>query len=189
MSTNDKNLPMDLNNSSNTYTKKVQQIKPTFDLVSLIIGLLLGMIIMLLLVWIAYYTRSTIFAYCPRQTRFCTGIDYYHDPGDALANNPQLKADDILAVQNDIMYYNRVLKNNTCTPQNNKIVPIRYPQFCSFHNQNGNGVKYKQTFFNSNIYRPANNSGPSIVTNGNCEPIAGQAYNNGNPIIEWLPNP
>jgi hypothetical protein len=162
----------------------------SFDFISFAIGLLLGMIIMLLLVWIAYYTRSFIFSYCPTQARPCGGADYYNDPGDALANNPQITVADILFLNDEnIMYYNRVPKNTDCTPESNQIVQMIYPQYCSFATSAGKTGTWRETVFNSNIYKPDGFTGPTIVTDGNCTPAPGSPVATGVPLLQWDTNP
>lgn len=163
----------------------------TFEFVSFIIGLLLGMIIMLILVWIAYYTRTFVFTYCPTQARPCGGADYYNDPGDALANNPNLEADDILFLNDkNEMFYNRVQKVTSCVPESNQTVYMKFPQYCSFSNTGGTAGVWKETAFNSNMYKADSVTSPHIiVTNGNCDPVPNQIVTSGVPIVKWDPNP
>lgn len=145
---------------------------------------------MLILVWIAYFTRSFIFTYCPTQARRCGGSDYYNNPGDALANYPKLNVSEILFLNDeDKMFYRRVPKNTDCVPEGNQIVTILYPQYCSFSNTGGVSGTWRETAFNSNIYVPYGFSGPTISTDGNCEPSAGQPVENGVPLLKWDPNP
>ena len=162
----------------------------SFQFVSFIIGLLLGAIIMLLLVWIGYYTRSFIFTYCPEQARPCGGADYYNNPGNALANNSGLTAGSILFLKDDKLYYTRVPKNTNCVPESNQTIPIIFPQYCSFGNPGQPSLTYRQTFFNSNIYKPDNGiPGVVITTSGNCDPVPGQELTTGIPLVEWDPVP
>ena len=162
----------------------------SFDFVSFIIGLLLGAIITLLLVWIAYFTRSFIFTYCPSQARPCGGADYYSNPGDALAHNPQIKQSDILFLNRDNeMFYTRMTKNTDCVPESNQVVYIKYPQYCSFSSTGGASGIWKETAFNSNIYNPDGFPGPTIITDGNCDPISGSSVTSGIGLIRWDPNP
>jgi hypothetical protein len=161
-----------------------------FDFASFIIGLILGMIIMLILVWIAYFTRSFLFTYCPTQARPCAGADYYNDPGDALANNPQITVSEILFLNDqDEMFYRRVPKTSDCTPEGNQIVHMVYPQYCSFTGTGGSTGTWRETAFNSNIYQPDGFSGATIVSAGNCTPSPGAPLSSGVPLLEWDPNP
>jgi hypothetical protein len=144
---------------------------------------------MLLLVWIAYFTRLFLFTYCPTQARACGGADYYNDPGDALANNPQLTPSDILFLndQNE-MFYKRVPKSTNCIPESNQIVYIKYPQYCSFSTTGGTAGIWIETAFNSNIYKPNGFPGPTITTTGNCDPSPGSSVTSGVPLLQWDPN-
>ncbi len=159
-----------------------------FEFISFILGFLLGMIIFLLFIWISYYTRTFLFTYCPTQSRPCGGADFYSDPGDALINNPQMGADDILFLNDsNEMFYKRVPKNTDCVPEHNQIVYIKYPQYCNFVVENGAAGIWKETAFNSNIYRSENPMDTDIVTEGNCIPISNGM--SGNPVIKWDTNP
>jgi hypothetical protein len=161
----------------------------SFDFVSFVIGLLLGLIIMLILIWIAYFTRSFLFTFCPVQTPSCAAGDYLNDPGDALANNPQLTASDILFLDsNNELFYNRVVRTNDCSPQN-PIVFIEFPQYCSFSTTGGTAGIWKETAFNSNIYNPDGFSGPTITTTGSCQPVPGSPVVSGVPLVRWDANP
>lgn len=161
----------------------------SFDFVSFTIGLLLGMIIMLVFVWIAYFTRSFLFTFCPVQTRACGAADFTNDPGDALAQNPQLTASDILFLDsNNHLFYKRVLRTTDCNPQNQTVF-IEFPQYCSFSTTGGTAGIWKETAFNSNIYRPDGFSGPTITTSGSCEPVPGSQVVSGVPLVRWDANP
>lgn len=161
----------------------------SFNFESFFIGVLLGMIILLLLVWISYATRSFVFTYCPIQARACGGADYYNDPGDALAHNPQITVAEILFLNDqDNMFYRRVPRTTECVPEGNQIVHMRFPQYCSFSN-GGTGGVWKESAFNSNIYRPVGFAGPTITTDGNCDPAPGSPFTTGQPLLRWDPNP
>lgn len=162
----------------------------SFDFVSFVIGLLLGAIIMLLLVWIAYFTRTFLFTYCPTQARPCGGADYYNDPGDALAHNPQITVADILFLNDENeMFYKRVPRSTDCVPEFNQLVHLRFPQYCSFSTTGGTAGVWKETAFNSNVYRPDGFSGPTLTTDGNCDPAPGSPVSTGTPLLRWDANP
>lgn len=157
-----------------------------FDVVSFFIGVLVGVIVTIIFVWISYSTRMFLFTYCPRQARPCGATDYFNDPGNALAYNPNISVSDILFLNNNNeMFYKRVPRNTDCVPEYNQIVYIKYPQYCSFSTS---GSLWKQTAFNSNIYKPVNGSGDPITTEGNCIPI-NSPITFGVPILKWDPNP
>lgn len=159
----------------------------TWDTASFFIGLLLGMIIMLIFIWIAYNTRSFIFTYCATGTIGCAGNDYYNDPGLALGNNPQLKASDILFVRNDELFYTRVPRVTTCTPENNQTVQITQPQYCAFSGTPGTDIVYRQIAPGSNIYNPYGTPGSTVTATSNCDPAEGQAFTQGIPLVKWDP--
>jgi len=159
-----------------------------FDFVSFIIGLLLGAILMLIAVWIAYYTRIFLFTYCPTSTRACGGLDYYNNPGEAISNGSNVNDILFLNNQNDL-YYKRVPKTTNCVPESNQTVHISYPQYCQFSDNTGLSGTYRSSSFGSNIYKPASGlPGPTITTSGNCDPTPG-IYTNGIPLIKWDPVP
>lgn len=160
-----------------------------FDWVSFTIGGLVFSIIILLVIWITYYTRTFIFQYCATQPPYCTGIDYYNNPGNAIANGADV--DDILFINNqNEMFYKRVPRTDDCIPQSNQVIPIQYPQYCEFETAFGMTGTWKQTFFTSNVYRPADGSlNPTVTTTGNCIPAPGSFVVNGKPLLQWDPTP
>lgn len=161
-----------------------------FDFVSFMVGFLLGLIVMLLFVWLAYATRSFIFTYCPTQARPCGGADYYNNPADALANNPQITVADILFLNDENkMFYRRVPRNTDCVPESNQLVYMKFPQYCSFSSTGGITGVWKETAFNSNMYRPDGFAGPTVTTDGDCIPTAGEPVTNGVPLLRWDSNP
>lgn len=142
---------------------------------------------MLIIIWIAYYSRIFIFTYCPTQARPCSGVDYYNNPGDALGNNNNLKPQDILANVDGRLLYKRVPRNSTCVPEDNQIVRMPFPQYCEFYTNNI-GVEYRDISFNGNIYKPVNGIGPTITTGENCVPND-SIYDKGVPLVQWDSNP
>lgn len=164
----------------------------TFDVSSFIVGILLGMIILAVIVWLVFAFRGSVFQNCPHHTRECLTADYYNDPGNALINNPHLKSSDILFLDsNNHLFYDRTQKNIECNANtSNKVAYIRYPQYCSFANSEGvNGV-WKQTAYNSNIYVPQGFDGPTITTDGNCKinNDVESAITSGIPLLRWDSN-
>lgn len=160
------------------------------DFVSFIIGMLVGMIIMLLLIWAAYAARIFLFTYCAKSAPFCGGADYYNDPGDGLAHNPQITVGEVLFLNdNDEMFYRRIPRSTNCIPEGNQIVYMKYPQYCSF---SGTGITgtWKESAFNSNIYKAVGLVGsPVVTTTGNCDPEDGQYVTSGVPLLKWDDNP
>lgn len=162
----------------------------TFDAVSFWIGLLIGAIVMLVIIYACYVSRVLFFTYCPTTTPGCAGADYYNDPGDALANNPNITPAEILFLNdNNQLLYKRVPAVSDCIPESNQTVHIKYPQYCSFGNASGVTGTWKETAFNSNIYNPVGVVGPTITTDGDCQPVGGSPVTTGIPLIQWDPNP
>lgn len=156
-----------------------------FDFGSFIVGVVLGMFMMLLIIWIVYYTRSFVFTYCPITARVCGAADYYTNPQDALEAKMGLTGGQILWVKDGKLYYNKVVKHTDCVPGNDKVTYISYPQYCEFTTADGDTVLYKDTHYKSNIYQPAAyNTGPTITTSGDCHPIPG-TFESGRPIAQW----
>lgn len=162
----------------------------TWDNGSFWIGVVIGMIIFLIIVWICYNTRTFLFTFCARNTPGCVNTDYYNDPGEALGHDPRLTASDILYLNNEEeMMYVRVPKVNTCIPEANQTIQIIYPEYCNFINEDyPNGLEYRQTHYGSNIYQPTGGSGPAnIMTDKNCDPKADSGFTSGIPLIKWDP--
>lgn len=158
-----------------------------FDFISFIIGLLLGMILLLLLVWMAYYERWFMFAYCPSQARYCGGADYYNNPGDAITNGSNIN--DILFLNDSgELVYQRVPRVTTCIPDHGQTVVVKYPQYCSF-SDGGTDSVWRETAFNSNVYTSQDGTIGNLTTTGNCQPTPGQtpAMISGTPVIKWEP--
>lgn len=164
-----------------------------FDFVSMVIGLLLGAIITLLLIWVAYYTRTFLFTYCATQSRPCGGGDYYNDPGDGLANNPNVSVPEILFInENDQMFYKRIRKNTDCVAESNQTVYMKYPQYCEFSTTAGATGVWKETAFGSNMYSPEGEDtpdAPTVSTDGDCQPSPGTVVTTGKPLLRWDANP
>lgn len=159
-----------------------------FNFPSFIIGLLLGMILLLLLVWISYFTRTGAFINCPAQARACAGEDYYNDPGEAMAKTG-MTAGQILFVADGRMYYKRVPKTGGCIPEGNQTVRIAYPQYCQFSGPGIAGVTGVDRYFNANLYDTIpfiGLTGP-VTTDQNCDPKSGQVVTQGTPILYWTP--
>lgn len=164
-----------------------------FSISSLFIGLFLGMLIMLILVWFAYFGRVFLFSTCPIQIPYCVQNDYINNPGSAITQGYQ--ADDILFINASVtpntLLYKRPKSNNNCSPQSNQSVVIKYPQYCQMTNNVGATSIWKQTEIDSNIYRLANAPSDSITTDGNCVPVEDNPVNlvSGVPLPRWDPAP
>lgn len=166
---------------------RLEKDMAVWDFTSFVIGLLIGMIIMILLVWIAYYTRTFLFTSCPTSTPACAGADYYNNPGDALANGANIN--DILFLNDqNVMLYKRVPRVSGCTPESNQVVEIQYPQYCSFTTAEGTTETGKALQYNSPMYAVSGVKNP-IITSGNCVPAPGTGAVSGVPLLRWDPNP
>lgn len=153
---------------------------PRLSGISIIIGFLIGAIITLLLIWIAYEARVFLFTYCANENTTCIGSDYYNDPGDALAAGANIN--DILFLNDqNFLFYKRLPVNQQCVPTANQTVQILYPQYCTFDTgvTTATGLQVQD---GSNIYNLIG-SGDIIVTDGNCTPVLGAVT--GVPQIRW----
>lgn len=158
-----------------------------WDWTVFVIGLLSGLIIMVLLSWFAYNTRLFVFSQCPRTLRRCSIVDYYIDPGQALASGEDLGKILFLNSQNQL-YYRRPLRNYSCVPAVNRATHISYPQYCLFTGPGGTEIKGKQIAPSSNVYRVQGDSISSmktIVTGEDCQPQNDAEYVMGRPVLDW----
>src|SRR3990172_7730012 len=130
---------------------------------SFFIGGLTFTVILLIIVWLTYSTRTFVFSACPTDIPICRGANYYNDPGEAIANGSNVN--DILFIDsNNEMFYKRVRRTNNCIPGFNQTIPIMFPQYCSFTDVFGATSTWKETYFNSNIYRSTNGLSVPVTT-------------------------
>jgi hypothetical protein len=134
-----------------------------------LIGLILGMLIVILFVWIFYVTRTFIFSYCAGTQPPCFAEDYYANPGEAIANGAKLE--DILFIKDDQLLYKRVPKR-ACVPGDNQTVVIENPEYCIFHGADNIDYTVKSQALNASDYMFRNMSGVdiSVNTSGDCIP-------------------
>lgn len=104
-----------------------------FELLSIMLGLVAGMLIMLLLVWAAYASRTVVFSRCAVPAKPCTSADYINDPAEAIA----LGHTSNLFVGDGKLYYKRALsgRREPCHPDLDQTVHIHYPRVCSFRSR------------------------------------------------------
>jgi len=149
-----------------------------WDGVSLIVGLLVGMVIAIIVFWILYQTRVFIYTKCPSVTPPCLYDQYWNDPGNALAaQNPNrpITLSNILSIQNGEMRYRRVPKSSSCVPESEtQTVTITNPQYCTFTTTEGKTFNAKNAYFESPVYTGKTTFGGqdvviSVITKGNCE--------------------
>ncbi len=138
------------------------------------IGLVIGVVITVIIVWAAYATRSSIFFYCPRRINGCLANDYISDVDEALSLG--YKIDDILFIEDGKLYFRRPLRSSLCIPQNPNIV-IEYPKYCvvesgcgdTVYTNNGEGEEYH------------NSSGDKVILGANCSSTRYSSY----PLVKW----
>lgn len=158
-----------------------------WDAASLTIGIFIGIIIILIIVWITYVTRTFLFSYCPTSHPVCVGSDYYNDPGDAIAAGASVQ--DILFL-NDVpeMFYKRVPNTSVCVPSSDQVVEIEQPQYCLF-TIDAQQFEGKNQFFGSTSYTVPVGELPIFVeTVMNCTPAEGSVASSGVPILKWDAN-
>jgi len=102
-------------------------------------GIVIGIIITILLVWLFYSQRWIIFSNCNNVVPICNSINYFNDPTDALKNNPNLKPSDILMLNSNgtQLIYKRVPKISNCMPGSDQNIVIDFPEVCQFSDSTG----------------------------------------------------
>ena len=158
---------------------------------SCVIGIFIGLSIMLILTWIGYSTRTFIYADVPLSYPECRFVNYFNNPGNAIANGAN--ADEILSVNSsNEMRYQRVPKD-VCVPGSNQDVRIINPQYCLFVQDDGTSIEAKNTFYDSPYYistSDINGKKLDIISLPNCNPASNnQGLNlvSGSPEIKWDP--
>jgi len=156
-----------------------------WDWISFLIGVIIGIIVIVILVWIAYQTRILIFSNCPTETRQCVSSDYFNDPGDALANGANLN--EILFIVDNEMMYRRFKKVGTCVPGSDQVVVITNPQYCLFTIDSEQVEGKSISFNNFNYTIPSGTTSEIITTSGDCVPT--NIATSGTIELKWDPNP
>lgn len=159
-----------------------------WDSISFIIGILVGLIIMLVVMWLLYSSRSLMFTFCPRNTPVCRSSDYYNDPGDAIAVGAD--PDDILSKDDQgKVFYHRVLRNSGCRPDHGQTIYIANPQTCTFTTELGSTFDATSISFNIPQYM---NDEYSITTDNDCNVVSStgpETIVSGETSLTWDPNP
>lgn len=155
-----------------------------FSIVSIVIGILIGMFIVFVLLLIAYSQRLWLFTYCANSNiGGCTGINYINDPADAIAvgNNP---ANILFVDPNNQLLYKRPLQEGTeCVPYPDQTIVINYPQVCNFtiNNVSQQGLNVGNQ---TPVYTVVGQPSP-ITTIGSCVPASGSIATAGVPVAMW----
>jgi len=170
-------------------------MKYNFNFINFIIGFLVGMIMMLIIIWISYYTRTFLFTYCATQAPACGFNDYFIDPGNALAYaeltgltntiNPSTILEIRTNGDDEKMYYDVVSKDHSNCVANQYERYIPYPQYCEFFNSDGSLGSYKRSLLN--VYKSTilGSPNPNIAALANCEPT--NSLYTGKILQKWDP--
>lgn len=144
-----------------------------FELLSILLGLVTGMLIMLLLVWAAYASRTVVFSRCALEVKPCTSAEYINDPGEAIARGHTSN----LFVGDGKLYYKRALSGSgqQCHPDVDQTVHIHYPRVCNFGTRRG--VLQGQG-------RYLTETGQTVDALPNCVSLT-TGVPNGTPVAEW----
>lgn len=160
-----------------------------WDSASFVVGIMIGLIIMLVVVWSLYTSRTFIFNICPKSSRICRLTDYINLPGIALADGAEIQ--DILFLREDGLYYKRVPRVPGCIPlPATQTVKVRYPQYCNFTLSDGGQVEGRQTQPGSPVYAAQLDGQPlTVMSNGNCgvERATPDVVVSGKPLLRWDP--
>lgn len=157
---------------------------------SFVIGIFLGLVLMMVMCWGAFTTRTFIFTGCLKDEVRCMRSDYYNDPSKAIQEEGVTDSD-ILTVVDDKLMYTRVPKTH-CRPMSNQDVHILNPQQCQFEVTLPSGVK--ESFIGKNgFYESPHYVGKfrgeevGVTTSRNCKPLRSTNHNvsNGIPLAKW----
>ena len=156
---------------------------------SFIVGLMVGLIIMFLIMWLTYNSRTFIFSLCPVSRPTCTLSQYVNDPGVALATGA--KIEDILFINdNERMYYRRERAVPDCIPKGvDQVVEITHPQFCQFYFPDGTPVE-GQLYDPVGLYQIPTEDGPASVEalqfcKVSYSGSSGVVEGRGRPLLKW----
>lgn len=129
------------------------------DLISIFLGIMIGMLIMLIIVWGFYNSRTLFFTHCPVEIRYCQSEDYI--------NAPTVREKENLHITNGKLYYRRVLNglHGPCIPDIDQTVEITHPPVCLF--QEGT-TRFTGRMVSAGKYQGEN--GATVLTYSNCQP-------------------
>lgn len=94
------------------------------------IGLVVGILLVILLLWLAFITRTLVFRFTPQAFPTCGATDYLNDPQEAVRLGGL--EEDHLFVSEGILLYRRKQANTRCVPGADQVISIPQPPICSF---------------------------------------------------------
>jgi hypothetical protein len=181
----------------------------TLGMGSFAFGVMVGVIIISVILLIMYLFRVLFFSDVPTDYPTCNPSDYYLNPGEALANTG-LHASDMLFVSDGKLFYKRVPQSRTCTPGQDQIVEVPFPQYCLFARDPALTDQQRQEFLSGDITIDdirqelgvgrtngvsAHNTEAAyqveiwreeVDAAANCQPVFGAAL--GRPLAKWDPS-
>lgn len=160
-----------------------------WDGVSFAVGLLLGFIIMLIIMWITYSTRTFLFTRCLTRLPPCLRSQYIANIGEAIAAGYPVK--DILYVVDGILYYRRPQTDINCSPTaRESVVQQPYPLYCSFDTDQGHQYEGHKIAHGSYEYTNITGETIYVTTNANCKVVDSSdgSVTSGIPLAKWDPS-
>lgn len=156
-----------------------------YDGMSMLIGILVGVMIAFILFWIFYSTRILVFAYVPKTAITCRSSQYFNNPENAIREGGA-KVENILHVDDrGRLVYTRPPKE-VCMPGSNQSIILPYSEYCEFEDVNGEVYEAKNTSFSSPEY--VTEDGITIFSRPFCQPqynSGGLELISGKPLVKW----
>lgn len=156
------------------------------------VGIFVGLIILIVIFWIAYVTRTFVFATTPYSYPECRSSDYFNNPTYALRDG--YTVDQILALDGDQMLYRRVPRD-VCVPGENQQVHITNPQYCQFTGVIPGGDPFtfeaRNHLFDTRFYTSTDmidGEFVEVTTDGDCQPVSNTGditVTDGIPLLQW----
>lgn len=139
-----------------------------FDAIAFFTGLVLGMIILLIIVWVSYSSRVVFFSNCSRSQPYCVDKDYLNDPGMAIAKGYSTK--ELFHVSPDNHLYYRRPRVANCHHHLDQQVQITHPQYCEVSGRE---------------YRVLTPGGDSYIADNGEVVFLGKNCGYGTPLTKW----